>query len=54
VLKAIRRVVWCAALATVFAIFLSAVPARADDDSQDYNAYWQRQAEIAAALERQQ
>jgi hypothetical protein len=55
VLKTIRRVVWCVAVATVLAIFLSASPVRADDDnSQDYNAYWQRQAEIQAALQRQQ
>ena len=39
----IRRIVCCAALVGVLGILAPAATVRADD--QDYNAYWQEQAE---------
>jgi hypothetical protein len=52
-LKSIRRFVCGAVLLAVFSIIAPTAVVRADDP-EDYNAYWQRQAEITAELERGQ
>jgi hypothetical protein len=52
-LNTFRRFVWGAIVMAGFSVIAPTAVLRADDP-QDYNAYWQRQAEITAQLEQGQ